>query len=222
MSSNVVITGANKGIGLALCKEFISRGETVYGVCRKASPELRSIKGINIIENIDVTDSAGLKALKSNLSGVNIHLLVNNAGIFLNESLGSINVESVERQVQVNAVAPLVITDSLLDNIQPGAKIALITSRMGSMADNGSGGYYGYRMSKAALNAVGVSLARDLAPRNISVGILHPGFVQTEMVNHQGDVSTEAAAKSLVTRIDELNIENTGTFWHANGDVLPW
>ena len=93
---------------------------------------------------------------------------------------------------------------------------------MGSIEDNGSGGYYGYRMSKAALNATGKSLANDLKPRRIAVAILHPGFVSTKMVNFSGNVSAEDAAKGLVDRIDELALATSGTFWHANGEVLPW
>ena len=119
-------------------------------------------------------------------------------------------------------MGPLLVTQCLLDNLQAGAKVALITSRMGSMADNGSGGYYGYRMSKAALNAAGVSMARDLAPRGVAVGLFHPGFVQTDMVGGQGDVDAATAASRLIARIEALSVETAGKFIHANGDELPW
>jgi NAD(P)-dependent dehydrogenase (short-subunit alcohol dehydrogenase family) len=90
------------------------------------------------------------------------------------------------------------------------------------MGDNGSGGYYGYRMSKAALNAMAVSLARDLRVAGIAVAILHPGYVRTDMTGHAGNVTADESARQLIERIDGLTLENTGTFWHASGDVLPW
>jgi NAD(P)-dependent dehydrogenase (short-subunit alcohol dehydrogenase family) len=125
-------------------------------------------------------------------------------------------------QFKVNAVAPLRITEALLGNLQNGSKVAFITSRMGSIADNTSGSYYGYRMSKAALNAAAMSLTRELHPKGIAVAILHPGYVQTAMVNFGGDISAEESARHLSRRIAELNLDNSGTFWHANGEIMPW
>jgi len=122
----------------------------------------------------------------------------------------------------VNALGPLRTVHALLAALQTGAKIALITSRMGSMADNTSGGYYGYRMSKAALNAAGVSLAHDLKARRIAVAILHPGYVRTDMTDRAGMIEPDASARLLLQRIDELTLETSGTFWHANGERLPW
>ena len=97
-----------------------------------------------------------------------------------------------------------------------------MTSRMGSISDNTSGGYYGYRISKAALNVAGKSLAEDLRREGIAVALLHPGYVQTDMTGHGGDVTPAQAAAGLVRRVDELNLENSGSFWHANGQRLPW
>src|SRR5690606_41609416 len=114
------------------------------------------------------------------------------------------------------------VTQDLLEKMKTGSKADLNTRRKGSMSDNPSGGYYGYGMSKAALNAAGVSLARDLNRRGIAVAILHPAFVQTRMVNFNGDIGPEVAAERLAKRIAELNPTNSGTFWHSNGDVLPW
>jgi NAD(P)-dependent dehydrogenase (short-subunit alcohol dehydrogenase family) len=124
--------------------------------------------------------------------------------------------------MEVNAYGPLRVTQKLSPLLARGSKVALITSRMGSIGDNGSGGYYGYRMSKAALNAAGKSLAIDLAPRGVSVAILHPGMVKTAMTGSHGKVEPEDAARDLLARIDALGLDNTGTFWHANGEVLPW
>lgn len=217
----VLITGANRGIGLAFVNHYLERGCHVIGVCRKASEELLN-SGAEVIEEIDVSQADAVHHLSHALSNQSIDILINNAGILRTEALGSIDYTDVLLQLEVNAVAPLRVTEALLKNMSNGSKVALITSRMGSITDNGSGGYYGYRMSKAALNAAGMSLAKDLQAQGIAVAILHPGFVQTDMVNHAGDISAEEAAGRLIKRIDELSVENTGTFWHSNGEVLPW
>ena len=217
----VVITGANRGIGLALAGYYRSRGEHVYGVCRKASAALRALD-ISLIEGVDVTAADGMRALEDGLKGVSIDLLINNAGILRDDRLGSIDEVSVRRQFEVNALAPLMITEALRNRLAPEAKVAMITSRMGSIDDNGSGGYYGYRMSKAALNMAAKSLALDLRPEGITVVILHPGMVSTDMIGGRGDVSAEVAAERLAARIDEAALDATGSFLHANGEPLPW
>ena len=122
----------------------------------------------------------------------------------------------------VNAFAPILLTQDLQAHLAGPCKLAFITSRMGSVADNGSGGYYGYRMSKAALNAGAKSLAIDLAPQGAAVAILHPGFVRTRMTGGNGQLEPAESARMLIARIDALDAANSGTFWHANGDVLPW
>ncbi|MFC3116139.1 SDR family oxidoreductase [Cellvibrio fontiphilus] len=216
-----VITGANRGIGLALTQTYIAQGWQVIAICRSSSAELDAA-GAQVISGVDVTDGAALATLAQQLKGKSIDLLINNAGIFQHEQLGNIDYDSVQQQFLVNAEAPLRVTEALLGNLSRGAKIAFITSRMGSIADNTSGGYYGYRMSKAALNAAAMSLARDLKPRGIAVAILHPGYVQTAMVNFGGDISATESAQRLNQRIAELTLENSGTFWHSNGEVLPW
>lgn len=219
--SSVVITGASRGIGLALCRYYLARSCEVFAVCRTPSPELEATAA-HIIAGIDVSMSAGVTALQQAVHGQAIDLLINNAGVFGNHQLGEIDYVDLERQLQINAIAPLRVTEALLPNLNTGGKVALITSRMGSIGDNTSGAYYGYRMSKAALNAAGVSLAHDLLPLGIAVAILHPGFVQTQMVGFAGDITPATAAQRLAQRIDELNLDNTGSFWHSNGELLPW
>jgi NAD(P)-dependent dehydrogenase (short-subunit alcohol dehydrogenase family) len=113
------------------------------------------------------------------------------------------------------------LTKALISNLKQGSKVILMTSRMGSIEDNTSGGYYGYRMSKVALSMAGKSLSIDLKPQGIAVGILHPGLVQTRMTNFTG-ITTEESVKGLLARIEQLNLQNTGTFWHSNGQILPW
>lgn len=219
--ATVLITGANRGIGYALSTIFQQRGDEVIAVCRQSSAELDAL-GVEVIAGVDVAEAESIAALAQKLQGRRLDVLFNNAGILVGQTLDTLCFDDVARQFEVNAMGPLRLTHALLANLGEGAKIAMVTSRMGSMADNSSGGQYGYRMSKAALNAASVSLAQDLKSRGIAVAILHPGYVQTGMVGFGGEVTPEAAAGRLIARVDELNLENTGTFWHANGEVLPW
>lgn len=221
MTKHVVITGANRGIGLNLCQQYLTKGYQVTAVVREASDELKALD-VTIISNIDVANEGDIVALQSQLHGHKIDLLINNAGVFHNESLADMDFAAINQQLAVNAVAPIRVTHALIHSLGIDAKVAMITSRMGSIADNGSGGYIGYRMSKAALNAASVSLALELKDKKIAVGLFHPGFVQTQMVNFAGDISPQQSAERLTHRIDELNLENSGGFWHANGETLPW
>lgn len=221
MSDCVVITGANRGIGLSLATLYKARGCKVFAACRQSSSELDAL-GVTVISGIDVGVAEGASALATALSGQAIDLLINNAGILLDEQLGRLNFDTIEQQFAVNALGPLRVTEALASNLVDGGKLALITSRMGSITDNTSGGRYGYRMSKAALNIAGVSLAHDLSPRGIAVAILHPGLVSTEMIGGYGDITPDEAAERLATRIDELDLSTSGSFWHSNGERLPW
>lgn len=216
-----VVTGANRGIGLELCRHLKNRGASVAAVCRSRSRELDALD-VRVIEGIDVSDDAAAAALAGQIGGERVDLLINNAGILMRESLEDLDLDRIRRQLETNALGPLRVTSALLPNLGPGSKVAIITSRMGSIGDNASGGYYGYRMSKAAVNAAGRSLAHDLETKQIAVVILHPGFVATDMTNHSGSVEPSDAARDLLARIDELTLETTGRFLHANGEQLPW
>jgi NAD(P)-dependent dehydrogenase (short-subunit alcohol dehydrogenase family) len=218
---NIVITGANRGIGLALVRQYLAAGHTVYGLCRNSCDELND-SGAIVIDNIDVSVPDILASHLLPIKHVEIDLLINNAGVLAQESIDEWSPNTIDYQFRVNAMGPLLMSQVFLPQFKSGAKIIMITSRMGSMTDNTSGGYYGYRMSKAALNAASVSMATDLRERNIAVGIFHPGFVQTEMVNGQGDIDANSAAKRLIARIDALTLATSGEFFHANGDKLPW
>lgn len=216
-----VVTGANRGIGLELVRQLSARGARVVAVCRRSSPELDAL-GVRIESGRDLTLATAWPELAERLANDEIDLLVQNAGMLVADSLGDIDPAGVRAQFELNALAPLFLTRALASRLRAGSKVALVTSRMGSMGDNGSGGYYGYRMSKAALNAAGVSLARDLAPRGIAVVILHPGAVRTDMTGGQGMIEAEESVRGLLQRIDELQLETTGRFLHQNGEVLPW
>ena len=217
-----LITGANRGIGYEYCRQLQERGERVIAVCRTADKDLRDL-GVQVEEGVDITSDASVTALCDRLGDSAIDVLINNAGILKGESLEDLNFDSIREQFEVNALGALRVTHALLPNLKGGSKIALMTSRMGSIADNTSGSAYGYRMSKVALSMAGKSLSVDLKPRGIAVAILHPGLVQTRMTGFtSGGITPEESVKGLLRRIDELTLENTGTFWHANGEVLPW
>ncbi|MES1209326.1 MAG: SDR family oxidoreductase [Pseudomonadota bacterium] len=216
-----LVVGASRGIGLALCRRLKTLGRSVIATVRQSAPALESL-GVQVEAGVEVTDDASMAALARRLDGVVLDEMICNAGILREDDLDSVDLADVRTQIEVNALGPLRAVKALRRNIRRGGKLALITSRMGSIADNGSGGYYGYRMSKAALNAAGMSLSRDLRGSGIAVAILHPGFVRTDMTEGSGTVEPDQAAKQLVDRLDALTLETTGTFWHANGQVLPW
>lgn len=219
--ATILVTGANRGIGLELCRQLSARGEVVIAACRRSSAELAEL-GLRVIEGLDVTDEASVGSLAAALEGQALDWLINNAGILTFESLGRLDFDAIRRQFEVNALGPLRVTAALLSNLSRGSKVAMITSRMGSVSDNTSGGSYGYRMSKAALNMASSSLARDLSPKGIAVAILHPGWVRTDMTGHNGLCDPPESASGLIARIDELTHESSGGFWHANGERLPW
>jgi NAD(P)-dependent dehydrogenase (short-subunit alcohol dehydrogenase family) len=193
----------------------------VIAVCRTPSRELEQL-GARIEHGIDIAHDAAIAELGKRLRGARVDVLIANAGILREDALDTLELDEVRAQLEVNALGPLRTVKAVLPALQAGSKVALITSRMGSIGDNGSGGYYGYRMSKAALNAAGASLAIDLKPRKIAVAILHPGFVRTRMTDHEGQLEADEAARMLLQRIDALTLQSSGGFWHANGQTLPW
>ena len=216
----ILVTGCNRGIGLQIAAQLHARGDNVIGVCRHASSELSQI-GIRIIEGIDVSNGESVAQLKTNLGDEVIHVLVNNAGILRRDAFGELDYDSMLEQYEVNALGPLRVTEALAGNLEDGSKVAIVTSRVGSIEDNGSGGNWGYRASKTAVNMIGTNLMHELRPRGIAVALLHPGLVATDMTGNTG-ISTAESARGLIARIDELNIEKSGVFWHAEGYKLPW
>jgi NAD(P)-dependent dehydrogenase (short-subunit alcohol dehydrogenase family) len=216
-----IVTGANRGIGLELARQLKGRGDDVIAVCRKSSSELDAL-GVRVEQGIDVSDAGSVAELVERLGDAHVDLLINNAGILSSESLDDLDFDRIRRQLEVNSLGPLRVSAALLPRMGKGGKVAIITSRMGSIADNDSGSRYGYRMSKAAVNAAGKSLAMDVKPRGIAVALLHPGFVRTDMTGHNGLVDPPQSAAGLLARIDALTLETTGSFWHMNGEPLPW
>ena len=218
--ATVLVTGANRGIGLQLCTQFMARGDDVIAACRSASDDLSQL-GVRIIENVDVSDGDSIKHLEDTLGEQRIDILVNGAGILREDKLGELDYDEMTEQFRVNTLGPLRVTEALLDNLRKGSKVIIITSRVGSIKDNSSGGYYGYRASKTAVNQVGMNLKHELLPRGVAVALLHPGLVATDMTGGRG-VDPKESARGLIQRIDELNLDNSGSFWHAEGYALPW
>ena len=218
--ATILVTGGNRGIGLQLCRQFAERGENVIGVCRSAGADLAEL-GIPVIAGIDVGTKGAMPRLREAVGSQHLDVLINNAGILRGDSLGELNYDEMVEQYRVNALGPLRVTETLLENLGNGSKVVIITSRVGSIEDNSSGGYYGYRASKTAVNMIGMNLKHDLEPRGIAVGLLHPGLVATEMTGGQG-VAPADSARNLIERIDSLDLRSSGGFWHAEGYKLPW
>jgi len=217
-----LITGTNRGIGYEYCRQLHARGDLVVAACRAPSKQLEDL-GVRIEADVEITSDQSIAQLVERLHGLPIDVLIHNAGIVERTNLQNLDFESLTRQFEVNAVGPLRLTRALLGQLHQGSKVILMTSRMGSIEDNTSGGTYGYRMSKVALCMAGKSLAIDLRPQGIAVALLHPGLVSTRMTGFtdQG-ITTEASVRGLLSRIDQLDLDHSGTFWHANGEVLPW
>lgn len=215
-----LVTGANKGIGLQVCAQLAARGDAAIAVCRSSSAELRDL-GLRIIADIDVSEGEAVLRLKSELGDQKFDVLLNNAGILHGDSFGNLDYEDMVLQFRVNSLGPLRVTEALADNIVDGGKVGIVSSRVGSIADNASGGYYGYRASKAAVNQIGMNLTHELRPRGIAVALLHPGMVATTMTGGHG-IDPAKAASGLIDRMDALTLETSGRFWHAEGYELPW
>lgn len=218
--STVVITGCNRGIGLQLALQLKERGDTVIAICRQASDELVA-SGVRIIDDVDVAEAESIQRLKREIGDQSIDVLINNAGILRHDSFGELDYDAMLEQYRVNTLGPLRVTEALAPNLHEGSKVAIVTSRVGSIDDNSSGGNWGYRVSKTAVNMVGTNLMHELRPRKIAVALLHPGLVATDMTGGTG-ISPQESARGLIARIDDLTLENSGSFWHAEGYVLPW
>ena len=217
-----LVTGANRGIGLEYCRQLKARGDDVVAVCRQSSDELVSL-GARVESGLELSDSQSIDDLLNRLAGLSLDGVILNAGILQSMGLSDLDPNGIRRQFEVNALAPLLLARALVNQMPHGAKLVLMTSRMGSIDDNTSGGSYGYRMSKVALNMAGKSLAIDLEPQGIAVAILHPGLVRTRMIQfNPSGIDPELAVEGLLARIDALTMANSGSFWHANGKPLPW
>jgi NAD(P)-dependent dehydrogenase (short-subunit alcohol dehydrogenase family) len=216
-----LVTGANRGIGLELCRQVYARGDSVIAACRASSLELDAV-GCAVVEDVDVAQPDVGETLAAAIGDDTVDVVVNNAGILRYDRLDTLDLEAAREELEVNALGPLRVVEALLPGLERGAKLAFVSSMAGSIGDGPSGGMYGYRMSKAALNMAAANLARELRSRGILVVALHPGYVRTDMTGGSGNVHPAAAATGLIERIDELDASRSGRFVHADGRELPW
>lgn len=220
------ITGANRGIGLEFVRQYAAAGWRVHAACRDAAQAtaLDSIEGDVTVHALDVADDSQIEALARNLKDKPIDLLINNAGILDDDRFGQTDTATWLRAFRVNCIAPLHLLERLAPNLERGKlkRAVALTSRMGSITDNGSGGDYIYRSSKAALNAAMKSAAIDLRSRGIVVAVLHPGWVKTDMGGPHAAVDVRTSVSGLRSVIDSLSLKETGRFFSYDGKELPW
>lgn len=233
MSRCVLITGANRGIGLEFVKQLLARGDQVLATCREPEKATalnalaQQATGRLKLYPLEVDDAESIANLRNELADEPIDLLINNAGVYGPRQFKdpTCDAQSWLKVLAVNTVAPYQVASALLDNLKRGdqAKIVNITSRMGSIADNDSGGAPIYRSSKAGLNAAMKSMAIDLADSGISVLLLHPGWVKTDMGGENALIDSETSVSGMLAVVDRAESENlSGKFFHCDGSELPW
>ncbi len=228
-----LITGANRGLGLEFAKQYASAGWRVHACCRcpeeaQALGTLASTSNNDVlVHRLDVADFPQMGALAAHLQGEAIDLLINNAGVYPDRNsrgLGDIDYNGWAHAFRINTMAPLRMAEAFLEHLARSGdrKVALITSKMGSLDDNSSGGCYAYRSSKAALNMVAKSLAIDLAPRGILTALLHPGWVQTDMGGPDAWITPEQSVTGMRRVIDRMTAADSGKFYAYDGQLIPW
>ena len=225
----VLITGANRGIGLEFCKQYAADGWNVTACCRKPADanELSKLalqhNNLRIV-SLDVSDFAQIDALALQLKDEKIDVLINNAGIYARGKFGNINYDDWAMSFKINSMAFLKMAEAFVHHVAKSQlkKMAVITSKMGSIDDNTSGESYVYRSSKTAVNMVMKNLSIDLKPYGISVVTLHPGWVQTDMGGPNGLINVQTSVAGLIKVIDDLSFEKTGHFMDYAGKTISW
>ena len=221
---NILITGANRGIGLELTKKLAKQNQ-IFATTRTMSSddELHSIENTNVYQ-LDLLDDKSMDELIHKLDEVPIDLIINNAGIFHDEQFNGLNHDLWLDEMKVNAISPISLTHRLKNNLVNGKdkKVVFISSQMGSIDDNYSGNYYFYRSSKAALNASAKSISIDWKDDGISVLILHPGWVQTDMGGKTAKITVEESVSGMIDLINNHNLKDTGAFLNYSGRKMEW
>ncbi len=227
---SVLITGANRGLGLELCKQFLKDGYTVYGTARKpeAATELKET-GAHVLQ-LDVTSEESISALAKTLKGKPLDILINNAGYFGPNKIGTkmdtihnVTRKEIELCHAVNTMGPLFVTQALLPNLNAGTgkRIINVSSRSGMLSRKG-GGAMGYRLSKAGINMVTVVLNSQLQPKGFIVASVAPGHNATDMGTARGKLSPAESMPKLKHVIETLTPKQSGGFWYYDGSRLPW
>ncbi len=228
---NYLITGANRGIGLEFVKQLTSRGETVLATCRspKQAEELNTLanthKDLLTIIKLDVADTESIDNLLSYVKkeDLTFDVLINNAGINPQAGqLGELDYDVFLKGFEVNSIAPLRLAEALLPRLTGAKKIINLTSKMGSVEDNTSGGAYAYRMSKAALNIGFKSFAIDTKSKGVTSLVMHPGWVMTDMGGPNALITVEQSVSGLLNTIDNATLEQSGNFYGWEGNIIPW
>ncbi len=220
-----IVIGADRGIAEALVRVYLQRDCETIAVCRGDGAEWTD-SGVRVIAHIDVTNSQDIDRLAVELGDTPINILVHVAGVGSFDKWGQFDFDAMLDHYDLNALGPLRVVSAIAANLQEGGCIGIVTSRMGSIGDNGSGRMYSYRMSKAAANMLGVNLHHEFAPRGIHVMLLHPGTVATQMTKGAKDwdqyTKPDEAAAGLAAQLDTLGPGSPIEFRHANGTILPW
>lgn len=227
MGSSVLITGANRGIGLALARAYAADGWRVLASCRDpaGARELQTLAGDISLRRLDVTDQDQIAALAAHVTSP-IDILINNAGIHgpRNPAFGDLDAGAWAEVLRVNTIAPIKVAEAFVGHVADSGRktMAFLSSRMGSIGENTSGGSMIYRSSKAALNAAVKSLAIDLAPRGVKAIVLHPGWVKTDMGGENALITPAESVVGMRAVIDGLTPKDTGSFHAYDGSGLPW
>ena len=222
---SIFITGASRGLGLEFTRQYAAAGWSVTAACREPA-RARDLAVLSVeTVALDLADGSSIQRAAERLAGRSFDIVLNNAGLYgEGQQFGRLSEAEWERVMLVNAIAPVKLTEAFLPHLLAGQKKLLVfmTSKMGSIADNSSGGAYIYRSSKAALNAAVKSLSIDLAPRGVTALLLHPGWVQTDMGGPTATLTIEQSVPAMVKVIDGLTPADNGRFLQYDGAELPW
>ena len=231
MPDTILITGCNRGLGLELTRQFAADGWRVFATCRDetSADELKALEQqyeLLRVLRLDVTDYGQMAALAEHLQGQPVDILLSNAGYYGPKGtlFGRVNRNEWRQVLEANTIAPYMLAETFCDNVAASGRklIAVMSSKVGSIADNTSGGGYIYRTSKTAVNQVVKSLSVDLAERGISVVALHPGWVQTEMGGPNALISPQESVAGLKKVLLHSNLKRSGHFINYDGKEIPW